>query len=743
MAIIGKIRKKSGLLVGIVGLALATFILSDYQHLLGINEGQYGIGTVYGEKVDPKDYNMASAKFQEQGRNQAMQNNKEFTDADMETANDNSWNYLVDSTILSKEYEALGISVSEREFNAYLMATDGFNIIQDLNQFFVDSTTGAISPQSMVEGRKKLQTTLNKLKTSKEPQAVQQWNGTKQYYTDTRKREKYFGLLDQAAYVTNLEAEDKYYSSKETKSISFVFRPYSDIADADVKVSESEIKAYYDEHKGDKKYAIRSSSREVKVFDVVVAPSKADTTKMNKLLNELKAGFITSTNDSLYVLRNSDVKIYFNSKRSTAVPEGNPKANQYQTYPISYDTIFKLASVGQVVGPYSMKENMVISKVIGFTPSRLKARHILLSTNGSKDAKVIEAKRKTADSLLKIVNKENFTALSDKFSDDTQSKKTGGVIDNFLEGDMVPEFGSYCATAPLNKFGVVKTEFGFHIVEVMERDASKLPVLVSISKQFKASEETISNKESEINNILYKLDRKVGKTTDILKKVSVFDTIVRQANYVSRSILLEDRAPKAYGFMTTMAADKILELAYSDGVEVGSLTTYPIKDKDKYIIGMVTSIKEEGEPTYENVKAEMERELITEKKAKRFMNQMSKGNSLKSVAKKCNLMIQTAEITFANPQIANVGYEPEIIGMLFSSVMKNGKRTLPLKGKSGVYMIQIMKTTKAPASTVFKVEKDEMTKTLKGSFQGQVMGALRKKAEVIDNRKLNELRLRM
>jgi peptidyl-prolyl cis-trans isomerase D len=158
---------------------------------------------------------------------------------------------------------------------------------------------------------------------------------------------------------------------------------------------------------------------------------------------------------------------------------------------------------------------------------------------------------------------------------------------------------------------------------------------------------------------------------------------------------------------------------------------------------MVASLKEKGEPTYENVKAEMEKELIIEKKAKRFMNQMSKGNSLKAVAKNCNLVAQTAEVTFANPQIANVGYEPEIIGMLFSSVMKNGKRTLPLKGKSGVYMIQIMKTTKAPATTNYKVERDEMVKTLKGSFQGLVIGALRKKAEVVDNRKLNALGLRM
>jgi hypothetical protein len=55
--------------------------------------------------------------------------------------------------------------------------------------------------------------------------------------------------------VTNLEAEDKYYAAKETKSISFVFRPYSDIPDANIKVSDKELEAYYEEHKSDKKYA--------------------------------------------------------------------------------------------------------------------------------------------------------------------------------------------------------------------------------------------------------------------------------------------------------------------------------------------------------------------------------------------------------------------------------------------------------------------------------------------------------
>ena len=371
--------------------------------------------------------------------------------------------------------------------------------------------TGLVSEKSTIEGRQKLKLTIDKLKASKEPQAVQQWKGTKQYYTDRRKQEKYLALLDQGAYVTKLEAEAEYLAQKETKNISFVARRYDEIKDISVKISESELKNYYEEHKSDKKYANRSSSREVKLFDVSVAPSRKDSLMFNKNLNILKTTFLQSTNDSIFVAKNSDRNIYFSDKRATAVPEGNEKANKFQSYPVILDSIFKAASIGEIVGPYTMQENIIISKVIGFTPTRLKARHLLISTNSSKDEKVIAAKRKTADSLLKVINTNNFTELVTKYTEDPGSKTTGGLYENFLEAEMVKEFGAFCATQAIGKIGVVKTDFGFHIIEVLERDATKFPLLVSVSKTFKASIETIENKESEITNILYKLDRSISK----------------------------------------------------------------------------------------------------------------------------------------------------------------------------------------------------------------------------------------
>jgi peptidyl-prolyl cis-trans isomerase D len=702
--------------------------MSDWQKMTrGSSEDQLGYGTVYSEMVDFKKFEEASQKFQDQDRTQFAQQQREYTQKDQDASVDKAWNYVVETTIFDKEYEALGIDVSEGEFDAYLYGTDGFSVLPELAQGFTDSLTGAFNA-------KLLEKRIQEMESSTDPNVQKQWEDSKKYYTDRRKQEKYFALLGQGAYVTKLEAEEEYFAQKEVKSISYVVRRYGEISDDDIKISDTELKKYYEEHKEDKKYENRSASREVRYFDVVINPSRKDSMEFNKVMNTLKAGFSTAKSDSIFVLQNSDVKAYSSSKAATAVPEGHEKAQNLQSYPKYMDTVFKTASVGQIVGPYESKGGVVISKVIGFTPSRLKARHILLATNQSKDKKVIDQKQKMADSIVKLLNKDNFAEYVTKFSDDKASVPQGGVYDNFLEADMVPEFSTFCATKPVGTIGTVKTTYGIHIIEVMERDASTFPVLASVSKSFKASQETVDMKESEVYNLLYKLEAKISKKEDIKTKLELFDTIALEAGYFVRPVSIMEESPRLYGFTTTFAEDKILKLAFAEEAKVGDLTSSPIKDKDKYVIAIVSSIREKGIPTYEDAEVVMKRDLIEEKKAKRFTNQLLKDKSLPAMAKRANSEVMKAEVTFANPQITGAGYEAEVIGALFSG-LKDGQRTLPLKGKMGVYVIRIDKTVKAPAAANYNTERDQMLSTLKGGIQGQALAALKKKAEVVDNRR--------
>jgi peptidyl-prolyl cis-trans isomerase D len=727
MALIGKIREKSGLLVIVVGIALLAFILGDWQRITGVSEAQFGYGTVFGDIVDYTDYEEAVVKFRQQDQMQFSQQQKEYTQKDEEASADKAWNYTVETIIFQKEYDALGIDVSKREFDAYLYGTNGFTVMPDLAQGFTDSLTGAFNS-------KLLQKRIQEMEASNDPQVQQQWEDSKKYYTDKRKQEKYFELLGQGMYVTKLEAEEEYYAQKEVKKISFVVKRYGDLDDKNIKISEKELRAYYDEHKNDKKYANRENSREVRYFNVDILPSRSDSAKFNKQMQSLMKDFSTSTNDSLFVLKNSDLKTYASSKLATAVPEGHEKAQRLQSFPRNMDTVFKTAPIGQIVGPYNYNGNVIISKVIGFTPSRLKARHILLGTNQSKDKKIIDAKQKMADSLLKLINKNNFGEFVTKFSDDKGSVPQGGVIDNFLEADMVPEFGAFCATKPIGFVGTVKTDYGIHIIEVLERDDAKFPLLASVQKAFKASQETVDRMDSDVYSLLYNMEAKISKQQDIRKKLELFDTMAVRKGYMVRPLSIVESSPKLFGFNTSMAEDKILKLAFSEDAVLGDMTTSPIKDKDRYVIAILASIREEGAPTFEDAEVVMKRDLLEDKKAKRFINEMKKYKNLQQLAKAMRTEVMKADVTFGNPQITGAGYEAEVIGALFSG-LKDGQRTLPLKGKLGVYVVRLDKTQKAPRVGNYKTERDQLLGNLKNGLQGQALAGLKKKAEVVDNRR--------
>jgi peptidyl-prolyl cis-trans isomerase D len=727
MALIGKIREKSTLLVIIIGIALFAFIMGDWEKITGGSKDETGYGTVYGEMLDYKEYDEASLKFQEQDKTQFAQQQREYTQKDQDASADKAWNYVVETTIFEKEYEALGIEVSDGEFDSYLYGRDGFTVMPELQQGFTDSITGLFNA-------KLLEKRIGEMESSDDVKVQKQWEDSKKYYTDKRKQEKYFALLGQGIYVTKLEAEEEYLAQKEIKSISYVVRRYSEISDDDIKISDSDLKKYYEEHKNDKKYENKTASREVRYFDVVINPSRQDSMKFGKVMNELKKGFMSSTNDSLYVLKNSDMKFYSSSKIATAVPEDNEKAQKLQSYPKYLDTVFKTATVGQIVGPYESKGGVVISKVIGFTPTRLKSRHILLATNQSKDKKLIDQKQKMADSLVKLITKDNFAEFVTKFSEDKGSVPTGGLIDNFIEADMVPEFATFCATKPIGYIGTVKSDFGIHIIEVLERDATTFPLLASVQKTFKASQETIDRKDSEVYSLLYELESKMSKKTEVKAKVELFDTIAIKAGYMVRPLSILDDSPKLYGFTTPLAEDKILKLAFSDESLAGDLSSAPIKDKDRYIIAMVSSIREKGVPTFEDAEVLMKRDMIEDRKAQRFTNQLLKDKSLQGMAKRANTQVMKGEVTFANPQITGAGYEAEVIGALFSG-LKDGQKTLPLKGKIGVYVVRIDKTTKAPTAANYNAERDQLLGAIQGNLQGQILTALKKKAEVMDNRR--------
>ncbi len=732
MALIGKIRDKSVLLVIIIGVALLAFILGDWKNFGGGAEDQMGYGTIEGEMVDFKKFEEAQNNFIKNDAQQAQQQQKEYTQKDQEASKDKAWNYVVESTILEKEMDALGLAVGKNEFDSYLYGRDGFPVLQEFIENFKDPETGLFNARL-------LQQRIEQMENSEKPEEQKAWEESKSYYIERRRQEKYFTLLNQGVYATKVEAEDEYFAKNEVKSVSFVMRRFAELRDEEIKVTDADLKAYYDAHKNEKQYENKFASREVKYFDISISPSKKDIAEFQKEMSKLRSEFAAAKDDSVFVMRNSEDKRYMKGHTMTYMKEGDPKAKGL-TYPATMDSVFQNAAIGQIVGPYEDNGTMKLAKVTDFNRNLLKVRHILLSAPRADEAKV-KSTAKTADSIIALLNKDNFADFVARFSEDPGSKDKGGVYEDFMDYEMVPEFSKFATDQPIGTIGKVQTDFGWHIMEVMDRTPVKYPVLAVVQKTLKPSATTVSEKDDEVNDLLYKLDSRMSTKKDGKAKIAAFDTLAAKAGYTTRPITLNENKIVVYGFTTSFAEDKIIKLAFQEDVEVGTLCSAPIKDKDRYIIAVVSKVKEAGVPSFEDIEETIRTKVIEEKKAKRFMAAMANGGSLTALSKKLNTDILKSEVTFSSPQIDGVGFEPEIIGTIFSG-LKAGQKTLPIQGRNGVYVVRVDKVKKAPATKSFKDEKAALEQSMKSTAGNLAKAALIEKAKVVDNRRFLAIGIR-
>ena len=736
MAIIGKIREKSGITIVLLGLAMFAFIMSGWDNMFGSSNQPIGLGEVYGEKVDPMEYDKLVQTMIQSDQQAYAQQQRPYTEADKKQSENRAWTMLVEEKILEEEYEKLGIDVSKNEFDAYLYGTDGFTVMPNLAQSFVDSLTGQFNPR-LLEKR------IQEMESSTDPRVSADWETTKTSFTNQRKSEKYYQILSQGVYVTKLEGKEEYKAQKEVKNVSYVVRRFTEIPDDQIKVTEDEVKAYYEEHKNEKKYE-STAGRDVKYFDINIVPSKKDSTEFNKVLKTIKDGFSKSKDDSMFVLTNSDMKFYSSTKISTLRPENDPAAQPELTFPANMDTVFKMAFAGQIVGPYINKGKFRIAKIREFNTGVNKVRHILFRVSKN-DIALSSQKQKFADSIVKILNKDNFTSYVNQYSDDQGSKSTGGIYDNVMDGDSYKneilaqkEFLSAAVSNPVGTIGIIKTDLGIHIIEVMDRKAVKYPIVSFIEKELIPSNDTKMKVTDDAFDVLNELDEKIYRKNSPKAKLDLFDTIAQQKGYFSRPVKILDENPSAQGFATDLAEDAILKLAYDENTEVGTLCSKPIIDGNRYIIAIVSSVREKGVPAFIDVQESMKVEVIKQKKADLFTKQIGKQKNLNVIAKKGKTIVNKAEVTFANPQLQ--GYEPEAVGTLFAG-LKDGSTVL-VKGEQGVYVIQVNKTIKAPATSDYTMETMQLLNSVRGNQQGEAKMALIKLADVKDNRKFAFLGIR-
>ena len=121
-------------------------------------------------------------------------------------------------------------------------------------------------------------------------------------------------------------------------------------------------------------------------------------------------------------------------------------------------------------------------------PEQARARHILIKVDAGADAKTDAAAKAKAEDLLKqIKGGANFADLAKKYSDDPGSKDSGGELGFSQRGRMVPEFDKAIFSQKIGDSEIVKTQFGYHIVQVEERQQAHTQSLSEVLPTIQAT----------------------------------------------------------------------------------------------------------------------------------------------------------------------------------------------------------------------------------------------------------------
>jgi peptidyl-prolyl cis-trans isomerase D len=303
MASLQRIRNHGALLIAIVGLAMLAFILGDFLNSGSsfFNRSRENIGVIEGEKIHYTEYEAAKDQLTEVYK---IESGRSDFDEDTHTQIRNQvWNMLMMDHTLRAQAKKIGMDITADELSELCIGENVHQIIR-ARRAFADEN-GQFNRQAVIN----LLQAINQDGEDAEQNANLQQAKTYWMYWEKAVRisylqEKYTTLFQHLLKANSLDAEFAFNNREKGISAEYVMQPYFTVADSLVKVSESDIKALYKQHKAQYK---QTPNRAIKYIAFDIVPSEADFKAAQDLMNNLQEEFKTTEDVSLVVNTNSDI----------------------------------------------------------------------------------------------------------------------------------------------------------------------------------------------------------------------------------------------------------------------------------------------------------------------------------------------------------------------------------------------------------------------------------------------------
>jgi peptidyl-prolyl cis-trans isomerase D len=697
MTLLTKIRNRSGLLVTIIAIALLIFILeSALESRKGLSASDRSkIAIINGKDVSIEEF---QSKLDLAENNQKSQNQQTTIDENTrENLRSQVWNQVLLEYIVKPRYEKIGLGVSEDELFDMVQGKDPH---PQIKQAFTDQKTNEFNPSNVINFLKNM----DKDETG---DTKNRWIVFEQAIKEERISQKYTSMVKKGMYVTKAEAKRNYLGTSKTANLMYITKKYADIPDSTITVSEEDLKKYYNENKN--KYKQKETVRGIDYVEFNVVPSGEDRKSLMESLEKLKPEFTAAEVDSDFVNQNSDTKFaekYIGSNAGF----------------VFYDSLTK-SPKGTVVGPYQEGGNLMkIAKLSGskMLPDSVKARHILISIENGDSKKA----KDRADSLKNAIKGgKKFEDLAKVFSKDPGSGAKGGDLGWFKDGMMVKPFNDACFQGKIGDLQIVESQFGVHLIEVTAKGKESQRLMISfVERSFTPSSTTYQFYYGKASEFAGKNNNKV-----------LFEKAAKDQGLNKRSA--EQLRETERNFNGIENAREVVRWAY--GAEKEEVSPV-FQIGDRYLVAMLTKIKEKGTLPLEEARDLVELEAKKQKKADKFISEfeanMKSVGSLEELAKKMNLQVETAtNQSFINGVLGNLGREAVIVGSAFGSKAKVMSKAS--KGDNAVFVYVVTEFTEAPATTDnYKTNANNLSTAVKQRVDYEIFEALKEKANIEDRR---------
>ncbi|MCW3116910.1 MAG: hypothetical protein JWM28_992 [Chitinophagaceae bacterium] len=707
MSVIQTIRDKGGLISAIIiGIALLGFILMDAftgrSNMFGGNSTT--LGTVNGKKIDYIDFNKKLTAEQEARQRQGYP----MDDQGRQQLNESVWNQEVNKILADEEFDKLGINVGKNEVNDILF---GRNPPPDLKQGFTD-------PKTNIYNADQARQYFAQMKKSKNATERQQLSAYISSVELNRMMEKYASLLSSSVNVPKWFVEKQNTDNSQLAKISYVKIPYTSVADSAVKVTDAEITGYIKEHADEFKQDEETRGVEYILFNAQA--NQADSAAVREKLESIKEEFKEATDIKSFLIKSGSESQFY---------DGFINGKKIQQ--VNKDSILK-NPVGSVYGPYLDGGSFALSKMIAVKqwPDTVKVRHILIATvqqtqqGQSMTIREDSTARKLADSIQTAIrNGANFDTLCLKYSDDG-TKTTGGVYDNVTTGQMVPPFNDFIFDHKPGEKGIVKTDFGYHYVEVLSQKgnspAYKIAYVAKSIYPSSATDDSVSNAASQF----------AGDSRDEKAFETNFEKNLKPKGL--NKFLASDIKPNDFTIGQSLPAPSRQLVRAIFAAKKGDVLP-PSRVGDNYVVVVVTEVNEAGTQSVSKARPAVEPLLLKKKKAQQILQKIGKIGTLEDVATKTGQPVQVVD-SLRITGSRNFGYEPRVIGAAFNTANKG--KTIPegIEGSEGVFAVKVDEVS---ATSVENANIDQQRKQLEQSLlqrQGYPTQILQKAAKIKDNR---------